>query len=411
MSKKTSERPGSTGMAISAAVETKLADTLFDQPLSIVIGQAGTIFLAGLAYAHSGAQWILVWTAATVAITAWRFKMMRNYARRSPTTPVKPWLRSFAFAAALTSLGFGLAASIAVLHHDSFVQMIIVTGQGAYVSASAVRNNAVPGIAKIQTSIPLGLLAVACLASRDPFMIAYSVLVLLHFFAILEIINFLSRKTRDMLVAQEEAAAANRLLEALTTTDPLTGIVNRRGFDMVFSREFADAAQNGRPLSLLLLDIDHFKALNDAFGHQRGDECLRALSRNMCETMARRQDVVCRYGGEEFAIVLPDTDDAAARIVAERVRRAIEALAFRHPTSVSGVTTVSIGYAVVDHAIQQDGGALIKRADEALYRAKASGRNRVVAAIASLDAAGLDTASLDTASAASPACEAAALAA
>jgi diguanylate cyclase (GGDEF)-like protein/PAS domain S-box-containing protein len=171
---------------------------------------------------------------------------------------------------------------------------------------------------------------------------------------------------------------ANAKLEVFSNQDALTGLANRRRFDDALEREFRRARREHDLLALLLVDVDHFKAYNDAWGHPAGDGCLRAIA-DAINTGARRPtDVAARYGGEEMALILPNTDLDGAVAVAERIRGAVEDLRIPHPTSATGTVTVSVGVAVVAPAPGDDTPRpLIERADRALYSAKAGGRNAV----------------------------------
>jgi len=164
-------------------------------------------------------------------------------------------------------------------------------------------------------------------------------------------------------------------------TDGLTGVANRRAFDEALEREWKRTLRHGTQISLLLLDIDHFKPFNDQYGHQVGDDSLRAVAQ-AAAGLVRGTDLVARYGGEEFAIILPQEDVAGAWETAEKVRSAIEALRIAHSGNPEGGgwVTVSIGAAT---ALARAGGTmrmpegLLQAADHALYRAKHGGRNRV----------------------------------
>ena len=182
-----------------------------------------------------------------------------------------------------------------------------------------------------------------------------------------------------------ELKALETQLQAQALTDGLTGIANRRVFDEALDREWRRTLGNRSQLSLLLIDADHFKAFNDANGHQVGDDCLRTLAATMSGLFKRGGDLVARYGGEEFAVILPQTGQTEAVAMGEQLRRAIEALHLPHPASLVGdYVTVSIGSAT---AIAAAGGTiempqgLLVAADQALYRAKAGGRNRVAATL------------------------------
>ena len=179
-------------------------------------------------------------------------------------------------------------------------------------------------------------------------------------------------------LAEKALEESNRTLEALSITDDLTGIANRRRFDAVLTREHARHARSGAELSLILLDLDRFKRFNDCYGHVKGDECLRQVAQVMAACVARPADLVARYGGEEFICILPETDSGGAVAIAEKIRRGIFALAIPHAGSdVTDCVPASLGVATMPCT---EGGSitdLVAQVDEQLYRAKASGRNRV----------------------------------
>ena len=167
-----------------------------------------------------------------------------------------------------------------------------------------------------------------------------------------------------------------RQLEVLSQTDALTAVFNRRFFDKTLETEWRRGTRDGNPLNLLIIDIDHFKRINDAYGHLAGDEYLRRVARVLTSCFKRCSDVIARYGGEEFAILAPATPEQNALRLAERLRTRIEELA----VSYAGhrlQTTVSIGVASMRPDYRQDIQTIIQRADEALYRAKNGGRNQV----------------------------------
>lgn len=183
-----------------------------------------------------------------------------------------------------------------------------------------------------------------------------------------------------LLVLTRKLDDANRELTRLSAVDGLTGIANRRRFDESLLREWRRASRTGVPVSLLVADVDYFKPFNDNYGHQVGDECLKAVARTLELKLRRPTDLVARYGGEEFAAILPETSIEGALAVAEVMREGIEALAITHRFSgVARVVTISVGVATITPERGDEGGFvdLIKTADDALYRAKKLGRNRV----------------------------------
>lgn len=168
---------------------------------------------------------------------------------------------------------------------------------------------------------------------------------------------------------------AQAALEQLATRDGLTGLANRRCFDDTLQAEWARALRQVQPLSLLMVDVDNFKAYNDAHGHLGGDECLKRVARAVASEM-RANDLVARYGGEEFAVVLPNQSLKGAAIVAERIRSRVEQLQLPCRFA-AGHVTVSIGAATAIAGPDNHANQLVAIADAALYRAKHLGRNRI----------------------------------
>jgi two-component system chemotaxis family response regulator WspR len=184
---------------------------------------------------------------------------------------------------------------------------------------------------------------------------------------------------RSLRASQDELARANQELQKLAALDGLTGIANRRRFDEAIAIEWQRARRQQGTLALLLCDVDCFKSYNDGLGHPAGDLCLKKVAAVMTEQLKRPADLAARYGGEEFAILLPETGLDGALKLAEDCRRRLEALALPHPGGVGGVVTMSIGVAVGTPTAGGSIEALVAAVDAALYDAKRSGRNRVVA--------------------------------
>ena len=169
-------------------------------------------------------------------------------------------------------------------------------------------------------------------------------------------------------------------LRALTITDPLTGLHNRRHFDIVCATEWERAHRDGRPLTLLFIDIDYFKTYNDDHGHRAGDDCLAMVGRTIARSLKRPADIAARYGGDEFVVLLPNTDADGALDVAQRVKAAIYALDIPHGAAQFGRVTASIGVAQHMPGPNDTSQELLECADRALYAAKQAGRNGVMAA-------------------------------
>ena len=173
----------------------------------------------------------------------------------------------------------------------------------------------------------------------------------------------------------EQLEVAARL-QQLSQQDGLTGLYNRRYFDEVLTREWRRLRRQSGSLGLLMLDVDHFKAFNDSLGHQAGDDALKQLAGAMTSALSREGEAVCRYGGEEFAIILPGADITQCAEVARLLHKAVGELQIAHPSSRQKRLTVSIGAASLPATEKGRPENLITLADKALYQAKAAGRNQ-----------------------------------
>ncbi|WP_194756749.1 sensor domain-containing diguanylate cyclase [Aliidiomarina indica] len=192
-----------------------------------------------------------------------------------------------------------------------------------------------------------------------------------------------AERTAELEQVTARLKLANIELERKSHEDGLTRLFNRRYFDERLLQEFSESEQRGQPLSVIMVDIDNFKALNDTYGHMIGDDVLVAFAKRLQETASRVHDFVCRYGGEEFVVVLPGTDADAAHKVAERLRTAIRSEPFQ---SAAGPLKVTASFGVATHTAtspKASGQDLLDAADKALYRAKSQGRDQVVQMLAS----------------------------
>lgn len=184
-------------------------------------------------------------------------------------------------------------------------------------------------------------------------------------------VNERTSQLRETMRALERA---NRQLAEMSTRDSLTGLHNRRHLDSLLPELCAESRRSGQPLAMVLLDADHFKRVNDTWGHVFGDECLRRIAEVLSRHVRRPRDLIARFGGEEFALLLPNTDEAGARHLADQILADMAATALVAPDEVTTHVTLSAGIAAL--AADENEGALFARADDALYRAKALGRNR-----------------------------------
>ena len=193
-------------------------------------------------------------------------------------------------------------------------------------------------------------------------------------YCLIQVSDVTAAVQRENLLREQAVA-----LRSQTLLDDLTGVANRRHFDMAIDRETRRARRTGSPLSLMMLDIDYFKAYNDHYGHQQGDACLEAVASALSTMQQRPADLFARYGGEEFAVILPDTPGDSAVMMANAMCRKVRDLRIPHQAARSDerIVTISIGVASTDGGKAGEVYELINAADRALYQAKACGRNRV----------------------------------
>lgn len=185
---------------------------------------------------------------------------------------------------------------------------------------------------------------------------------------------------RSLVKVTQELDAANKELQRLSTTDGLTGIANRRFFDELVVREWRRCTRMKQPISLVMIDVDHFKKYNDTYGHQAGDECLKAVAEQVARATPRASDLAARYGGEEFVLVLGETSIDGAKWLANLIRQHVSDLKLPHIASNLQHVTISCGAASVIPHDDMPLETLLKAADSALYVAKSQGRNTVVCA-------------------------------
>ncbi|WP_266157319.1 GGDEF domain-containing protein [Dyella silvatica] len=227
--------------------------------------------------------------------------------------------------------------------------------------------------------------------SGSPLMLALAVLLTsllvlqIHFYVavagiVIALIGYGLRSTLTQArhIEMEDALRHDRdELEDMALEDSLTQTPNRRAFDLALHREYARAVRTGQPVALLMIDIDHFKWINDRYGHLTGDHCLRTIATELRKVLRRPTDLLARFGGEEFSLLLPDTDLPGAQAIAALVNAAVRKLAIANPDNLDGIVTVSIGVAISLKNGEETPIDLLMRADKALYQAKHNGRDRV----------------------------------
>jgi len=188
---------------------------------------------------------------------------------------------------------------------------------------------------------------------------------------------YVLRDISERKLAEDKLQDAFHTVEQLALVDGLTGVANRRLMDETLSREWMRALRDGTSLSLLLIDVDHFKLYNDLYGHLAGDSCLQMIANAIQASLRRPPDLLARFGGEEFVIILPNTSPAGAEMMSRKVLDTVAACAIPHTGSPYGTVTVSLGCASIIATLEASPKDLLKAADDAMYRAKSNGRNQI----------------------------------
>jgi diguanylate cyclase (GGDEF)-like protein len=380
--------------AVSPDVAWKLVDTLFNQTTSMISGAAVFIVLGVVGYVGTQSPWYLAGLAYTLCVFLWRYRQTRLYARTRDSKTPTAWAWYSIRSGWATAAGWGAWSAVVLFEPEKSIVIMVIGMHAGLVAGGAVRNCAVPAVAAGQILLSAIPLFIACVASGSPYLYVYAGIVALHVFAALALTKALHRQTLQLLlgkkamsdlvdrlaIANQDLEVTNQHLETLVATDALTGVANRRAFELASAREWRRSAREQTPLSMLMVDVDHFKAFNDFYGHQDGDVCLKNVAAAIGHPLRRPGDLLARYGGEEFVVIIPGTCLDGAVRVAEQIIAELHARALPHDASTFGHVTVSIGVACVIPSLDLTVNRLIAMADGALYAAKRSGRNRVHAA-------------------------------
>ncbi len=363
----------------------RLVASLFEQRRSLIEGGCALAAVQIICLLRTGDRAFLAFAGLTLITTFLRVLQGQDFhhapardALRATTPEV--WAGRFTAGAVAASALWGMSELLLfVCYDDQVLQLFTLMVHAGWQSGAAARNAASPRAILVQTVLILpGLLWVA--------LFGHGVVRMMVPFAFIQISATLSiaRNCGSMLertmLSEQRLSEANARLTAVSATDWLTGVGNRRAFDCALHTAWLQATRDGTDLALLLLDVDHFKQFNDRYGHPAGDACLKLVGKLAATIVRRPADFAARYGGEEFVILLPATSEAGARECGELLCRLVEDAAVPHQDSPAGRVTVSIGAASMAPTPGEESQALVELADRALYHAKHTGRQRVCTA-------------------------------
>ncbi len=352
--------------------------------LAVTLGIAIASLSAGLSGFVGTA---IVTTSIACAGFFFRIVIEQYFKARKTVTPRRKLIRLLFVGSMVSVLTSGLSTSLLFYAAPPPTQMLVMGVVCAMVQGAAGRAYMMPGTALLNISGVLGMLVIAAIA-RGNYLIPPFGLIYFAFLA-----NFVGKMVANRLRQLEAEQTArhlfqeiveknellrvtNEALAAKAHEDPLTGLANRRKFDIALPSILETAQKEASTVSLLMIDVDHFKSFNDTYGHQAGDECLRIISRVIDRTIALRNGLVARYGGEEFVAILPRTNEAQAQAIAERIRTEVSLTNLHDVPNAPPPQTISIGIASTP-GTPSTREAMLQAADQALYKAKKLGRNRV----------------------------------
>jgi diguanylate cyclase (GGDEF)-like protein len=364
----------------------QIAQSFRQLPISLTVNLANGLILAAVLWGAVAAPALLTWSGLLVAVTGARFLTLRAFRNASPRSELDHavWTKYFLAGACAAGVVWGMSG-ILLFHPSSFPHQVFL----AFVLGGMVAG-AVPLLSSVSHAywcfaIPVVVpISIRMMLVGDRIHLVMGLMIAIFGLAMLATSAQVHRLYRDSEKLRRELFSSIEVeqeLEYLVRLDSLTGIPNRRLFEEELSKEWARAKRDNEPLSLIMVDIDHFKEYNDHYGHPAGDLCLVEVAQAMHHALSRPGDVVARIGGEEFAFLLPQTGLGGAISVAEQIRERVLALNFPHEASpVASHVTLSFGVSSSELASVSSPAELIRTSDIALYEAKRCGRNQIVAA-------------------------------
>ena len=364
----------------------QIAQSFRQLPISLIVNLTIGLILAAVLWNAVPTPALLIWLALLIAVTAARFLTLRAFINAAPRSESEHafWTKHFLAGACAAGVAWGLSG-ILLFHPSSFPHQVVL----AFVLGGMVAG-AVPLLSPVSRAywcfaIPVVVpISIRMMWVGDRIHLVMGLMMVIFGLAMLATSAQVHGLFRDAEKLRRELFSSievEQALEYLVRLDSLTGIPNRRLFEEELSKEWARAKRDDAPLSLIMVDIDHFKEYNDHYGHPAGDLCLVDVAQAMHHALSRPGDVVARIGGEEFAFLLPQTDLSGAISVAEQIRERILALDLPHEASpVARHVTLSFGVSSSELASVSSPAELIRTSDIALYEAKRCGRNQIVAA-------------------------------
>lgn len=355
-------------------------------PISLGVNLLNGLILSTVQWQIIDHLVITAWLAGVVLVTAGRYGLLRAYRKAADSETFDPncWAGYFRLGACTSGLIWGAGGWFLFPSHSMSHQIFLSLMIGGMIAG------ALPLLSPLRGAYVCFILPALAPLTAQMFLQGDSIHMMMGLMGLIFGTAMLSSATRiqavlaesiDLRLRLSDSIAIGNKLQEIAYRDALTGVGNRRLFDDTFNKEWARAMRNGKPLSLIIVDIDYFKAYNDNYGHQAGDECLRVVAQAIQGILQRPSDLFARLGGEEFAILLPETGEEGTAKIATSTLELITDLRIPHRGSpISEYLTISLGSATAVPRRDMDTSLLFDAADRALYRAKKEGRNCFIAA-------------------------------
>ncbi len=371
--------------SMSAVLRAQVEQSYRQLPIALLVHLVIALLLSFFLWEAVDRTTLDVWLSTILVVTAMRYVLLRAYHRGTADARAERlWATYSVLGACAAGLAWGAAGYFLFVAESLPHQMFL-----AFVLAGMVAG-AIPLLSFLGPAFPCFVIPIVLpiayrmMEAGDQVHIAMAPMILVFGLAMLAASAQMRRfflESIDLRSRLASAVEAEHALEQMARVDVLTGLANRRLFEEALEREWDRARRERSDLSLIMVDIDHFKAYNDHYGHPAGDGCLATVAKTMSDALNRPGDIAARIGGEEFAVLLPDTPLKGAMRVAESIRKRVLALNLPHEApAVDGRVTVSLGVATSHDLGIVSTRDLLCRSDRALYRAKRAGRNQLAAA-------------------------------
>jgi diguanylate cyclase (GGDEF)-like protein len=367
---------------LTSTQKWQLLSVIFGQNISLVEGSLTLLIVEAICFYRTW-SFTFFGIAAVVSlvlilrliVSVW-YRHANTLGQISKDTDLDAWAGRFTIGAAATALLWGLTDFCVVLgFDDEALKLFVLLIQTGWLGGVVIRNAVSPAVIYCQVTLSILPACIALVLSPHNFTKMVLPFLIIQISFTLRTARLLQSHMFEQMELEQRLTEMNARLVLLSETDGLTGIANRRTFDSRLNVICELGEREPIHVSLLMIDIDYFKLYNDGYGHQAGDEALKAVAACLEKTTKRPSDLVARYGGEEFAVLLPNTDHVGAEKIAERIHSSIVALNLTCPQSPLSRLTVSIGFTSFYTEKKVSPWELVQEADQALYMAKESGRN------------------------------------